>query len=485
MFPKRMNPGFRGTNDAEVPHRDFVVLLADLFGLARYRRASPRGAPSLRRTKKTFPDNLAFWNEARAGGLREGLRVALSGFYVTDWVPTSPGLHFTPEAEEAREFAGRYYSEDLDEYLPLGKENMVLGGVGSVRLKSRFFGDERRHVLCATRSRASEEHRAASHEGIPIILKQSTLDKARLTDDHIGFLADLRGTLWTLPENIELIRHPVGVPKYYLFVDRLDVDRLSELDEVVATVSVAYPTSQYRNDPYGRGPEYRHGRYTTLLKKGWSFYTFDTAGGLPAVQEAARWLKDYAGRYSDGSDVPFLSPFDEHYDHFGNPVEFPLRAIQDGRIDPYPLAVYHHHYKFDIRDCAGVYIDQSRKGVDFGSGNNIGDVQIRNVAGLDVIETPGAELREPRSRTWTIPARVDEIREELIGSTGANQDLLDRIDEDLRQAKEASMDRDFRGTVCHLDAARERLGTACGSFPGGAALAEAVAGVIQEVEAFS
>lgn len=217
MFPKRPSKSFRGGNDVTIPDKDFLSLFADLFSLAGYVRSTYRKARWSWR--KGYSDNVEFWNNALAGRLPEGKRVNLKSFFVTAWVPTSPGLYFTPKAAEARELACQYYSEDKDEYLPLGKDVMVLGGVGSVRLKSRFVRDDRCHFLSASST-------GVSHEGIPLVIEHSRFAGLDLMNDAGGFNAHIQGTLWSLPEEIKLIRWAGGVPKYYLFVDRLDVEPL-------------------------------------------------------------------------------------------------------------------------------------------------------------------------------------------------------------------------------------------------------------------
>ena len=313
MFPKRPSKSFRGGNDVTIPDKDFLSLFADLFSLAGYVRSTYRKARWSWR--KGYSDNVEFWNNALAGRLPEGKRVNLKSFFVTAWVPTSPGLYFTPKAAEARELACQYYSEDKDEYLPLGKDVMVLGGVGSVRLKSRFVRDDRCHFLSASST-------GVSHEGIPLVIEHSRFAGLDLMNDAGGFNAHIQGTLWSLPEEIKLIRWAGGVPKYYLFVDRLDVERPCDPEETLATVAVMYPTSRA---PYVAGDAGTHlGQYCNLLAKGWTFCSFDPSGGLEVVRDAAGWLKGYVGRYVD-VNAPLVSDFDELYDHFSNPIEFPLR----------------------------------------------------------------------------------------------------------------------------------------------------------------
>ena len=436
MIPSRPSKNFRGGNDYTVPAKDFLGLFADLFSLAGYARSTYRKMSWS--WKKGYSNNLEFWNDVLAGRLPEGKRVTLKDFFVTAWVPTSPGLYFTPEAAEARVTAGEYYSEETDEYLQLGKNAMVLGGVGSVRLKSRSIHDDRCHFLSASST-------GVSHEGMPLVTKHTRFADLDLLNNAGGFKAHIQGTLWSLPEELKLIRHAGGVPKYYLFVDRMDVERPCEPEEALATVAVMYPTSR---EPYVPGNDgTRRGDYRNLLSKGWTFCSFDPSGGLKVVRDAAAWMKGYASRHMN-LDAPFFSDFDELYNHFGDSVEFPLRQIQDGLVDPLRLSPYQDRYGFQFSEGAAVLVDQTRIGVHMGSNNvYLGGVTYESVAANDVIKLA---FNEPTG----VLAKIDEVRNRLA-TCGELPDGV--ADDDLRQVKEAVFRSDRPRVVKRLKAARDKL----------------------------
>ena len=80
--------------------------------------------------------NADFWRAASS--CVDGTRVRLEDFILTEWCPLSPGRFHTPYAASCREQAGKDFYRD-GEYAPLGKVQMMAGGIGSLRLAARVM----------------------------------------------------------------------------------------------------------------------------------------------------------------------------------------------------------------------------------------------------------------------------------------------------------------------------------------------------------
>jgi hypothetical protein len=95
----------------------------------------------------------------------DGRRIRVKDFTLLEWIPLSPGRYFTDAAAKKRDAAKSFYARVNREFLPLGKLEMILGGVGSLRLGSRSAGRDAVHVVGLSSS-------GASHEGIPAVLNE-------------------------------------------------------------------------------------------------------------------------------------------------------------------------------------------------------------------------------------------------------------------------------------------------------------------------
>jgi hypothetical protein len=337
---------FRGEQDRGLRKEEFIQLLKDVLDLALYKKASSCNANSPHLLSHMA--NQAFWSDAIQGRYREGNEIHLERFHVTEWIPSSPGLYFTDEATHARARAEQYVSATGGEYLPLGKMEMILGGVGSVRLRSHSIDGEPGYFLGASST-------GVTHQGIPLILNRYDYYKAmNAITEGGGCLANVRGFLQVLPGRLSLMRFTKSIPKYCLRVEELTVLRESRMDELLGTVAIIYPNSYYRKS-FEKEEEaiYENRGYKTLLPKSWSFCSFNPADGISGLRNAAAWLSHYAGRYGkhqEGRIVPILSDFDEHYDHFENPIEFPIRQIVSESFDYKRLVVYGDYYDFRVKE---------------------------------------------------------------------------------------------------------------------------------------
>jgi hypothetical protein len=331
-----------GVDRAAIDRDTFVELFADLFDTMLYKHAeTTEGSDS---TDNEYGSNEQFWRDALSGTLFPAKSVTIRDFALTEWIPTAPGRYFTPQAEYQRqrveESLLRYFSPRRAEYNPDGKQCMVLGGVGSIRLLPKHIGGEDIYFLGASST-------GISHQGIPVGFLES--DYLRVMDavkQDGGCIADLKAVVRALPVDTDaLIRLEYGrdIPKYYLMVKKvLTVKKIDRT--LMTTVSAMFPSENWA-DGVGKSETYDADGFVTELNKKWSFYSFNPGAKNRNERDAAEWLVDYANRYKYRLSV--LSDFDEHYDHFAGlvPVEFPVRQVVAGAVSISRLRAYEKHYQ--------------------------------------------------------------------------------------------------------------------------------------------
>lgn len=307
---ERKMENFHAGNDEGIREMDLISQLADAVNVSVYGRIeAPKPSTS---AELRFASNEGFWGDVMAERVGQGVRVRLNRFQITEWIPSSPGRFFTKEAVDARVIAEHYLRFDRSEYLPLGKMNMVLGGVGSLRLAPRQMGAKEMYTFGATSN-------GISHQGVPILLSE---DEAQRVLPHIrssgGCRANISGYIKVIQKDSLPLNYDVEVPKYLIFVDRLEV--LGSAQGLLVTVAISF------------------GSPSTPNRKFWSFCSFNPATQSP--KDAADWLRAYAERYSESQDTQILSDFDEHVSHFNKPIEFPLDKVLHGEIDIVRLLEY-------------------------------------------------------------------------------------------------------------------------------------------------
>lgn len=334
---ERIMSNFRGDRSREVDREDFIDALADVLGLSLLKDAARAGDNRERPPSVSYSTNEGYWMDSLMGRHREGSSVRLEGFHITEWTPCSPGRYYTPEAAQARERAKQFLSWTGNEYLPLGKESMMLGGVGSVRLKGRTIDGQQYYFLGTSST-------GITHQGIPLIVPES--QHSRVVDVIIqsgGCYANITGQMRVMPSELSLISYSQNVPKYFLLAQSVEPIEPSPANVLLGTASVMYSGSYY-----GHSDFLEMDGFSTQIRKGWTFCSFNPSDGIQAIMAAAEWLRDYAGRYSGEGGEPLLSDFDEHHQHFENPIEFPIGRIVDRTINLERLQVYGGHYGFQI-----------------------------------------------------------------------------------------------------------------------------------------
>ncbi len=325
---ERRGRDFKGLNDKRLRYDEHASILVDALDVGLYADIDPDHGPG--QPRHVYRNNGQFWRRVLEGELRHGDVVSLSDFNITEWLPATPGRYFTEDAARARENAKEFYSWTNEEYLPLGKMEMVLGGVGSVRLAPR---DVSLGTVCFFGASST----GVSHQGIPIICPiqegKSALQAIRRTG---GVVASITGTLWPLPLEKSPIKFDRGIAKYFLFAEKISIKGPSDPSQLLVAVNITY------NSNYDYGNEVNLGNIKFKSGKNWSFASFNPSDEARTLGKAVKWLEKYTIRHSDGSSefVPIFADFDQIQDHFVNPIEFPLQMTMRGHYDPRLLGLY-------------------------------------------------------------------------------------------------------------------------------------------------
>jgi internalin A len=329
----------KGDNDRYVRKENVARILADLLRSATYQAGNGEGDGSSGEIA-SFRKNAEYWEQARRQPFFHGQRVSLDRFWITEWAPLSPGQYFTDKAESNRKLASNFVNEKRDDYLPLGKNYMMLGGIGSLRFAPKRVGNDDIFVLGASSS-------GVSHEGIPVTCEG---DIYRHVAQNIkqtgGVQCNVHGYMRHLPNEISKLRFSQNVEKYCMHITDIDAQAVATQSDLLCTAQILFPSGYptYREDD---SDEYFEGDgYETRLVKSWSFASFrpghDIGKDMISLSQAATWLEEYVGRYGD-KNVPILNDFDEMQNHFTTPIEFPLTAVKAGNINSARLESYQEY----------------------------------------------------------------------------------------------------------------------------------------------
>ena len=289
---------------------------------------------------KTYADNKSFWADALAAKHLPGSHIILDNFHLTEWLPFAPGRYFTPDAGGQRELAAHHVARDRDEYTPEGKASMVRGGVGAIRLAEKKVEENLTYFLGASSN-------GIAHQGIPIAMLQDEYNQVMpAIVDHGGCRVGLVGRLRTMTEDLPQLYFGPSVPRYCFFTEEATLKKPSESKKLLTTAAIMFRINKKPDERWGALPT----DDPAVVDKSWTFCSFDPGASKTGAQTAASWLYDYAKRYSR-IDPAILTDFDEHYNLFSCPVEFPLKDIVRGAVNWETLRAYKKLYP-------GTYIDK-------------------------------------------------------------------------------------------------------------------------------
>ena len=337
---ERAHPNFRGANDKRMCRDDARTIVCDAIDLGLYRSISAEERITPERGR--YVENESLWADILAGRVRHGDTVNLVNFQLIEWLPSAPGRYFTSDAARSRNEARRWWDTTNDEYLPLGKLEMVLGGVGSVRLAPR---DIRGGEVCFFGATSN----GVSHCGIPLVtpieVGRKLLKRIEKTG---GCTASISGSLWPLPLGASPIKFDRGIPKYFLFAESV-TDIGEPKSNPLVTVAIAF-NSSYPN--YGPDDMQTVGSLRLSPRKHWSFASFNPASDRQTLNSAVVWLTNYAKRHGDSGDdtsgPSIVGDFDEVQEHFANSIEFPLAGILAGKFNTEIIQFYAQSLEFSV-----------------------------------------------------------------------------------------------------------------------------------------
>ncbi|WP_337863329.1 CHAT domain-containing protein [Nitrososphaera sp.] len=272
-----------------------------------------------RREDFSYDDEKKLWKDALDNKLPESATVLLKDFKLLEWIPQSPGLYHTEEAAMHILEARGDMIEGTHYFNPRGKEHMVNGGVGCLRLLAKNVGGEQLKFLSATTS-------GSAHAGFVVALKENTYREAGKIIKKKGmlFCRSLSGKVRFLPrDSPQLFEYRAGIPRMYIVADTFEpADSYSPArNELDVTAAVTF-----KGKVSGRTGNY------------WTFSHFD-----PSRQETltgcVKWIEnDYVRALYSGQ---VLTDFDEEVTHFADTV-LSVRSLMSGpaRADTRTESVY-------------------------------------------------------------------------------------------------------------------------------------------------
>jgi hypothetical protein len=256
---------------------------------------------------ETFYQNNTLWEAAvTAKSLHHGRRIRLDSFFIFEWVPRAPGLYWTPEAKFARaEAKQRIIKIDQGRvvYSPYGKQSMLDGGIGNIRLNPLVVHGNELMFMSASAN-------GVCHQGFPIAvspdLYTQIIDEIR---DRGAVVRTLVGRVRLIPKELtDLYAGYIAVPKLYLQVEEATqpFQRKSRtIEDFEISVAVSFQGVV----------EKKPGIYATYV-------TFDPS--TPAsFDEAINWMRD---EYVHSYEGRILTDFDEQENHFLE-ARFSLRKV--------------------------------------------------------------------------------------------------------------------------------------------------------------
>jgi hypothetical protein len=322
----------RGSLSYLIGHSEFVQLVADFFNTRVY--VNPLEQRAKPEVDQAYDNNQAFWNDALGGVQFEEMKVSLENFHLTEWIPYSPGRYFTQDAIDSRREALDFIAPNGAEYLPNGKCKVILGGIGSIRLLGKVINSTPTYFLGASST-------GVSHQGIPVAMnKNQYRNVIKIIKKHGGCFVNLQGSLRKFPISLSMINYYAEIPRFCFFTESTEIVEPSSEKDVAVSVAIMFESrlgSTFSRDGYSIG-----------LDKMWSFCTFNPSSVDNNLISAVNWLTSYATRYSGKKNPTIFNGFDEQYNHFKNPMEFPLSHVFE-KIDFNPLLnPYMKHHKFTI-----------------------------------------------------------------------------------------------------------------------------------------
>lgn len=280
------------------------------FGNLSYLLQPLPGETAQTSSYKSYSDNESLWRDVQSGILTGYSPILLKSFDLFQWIPRSPGLYYTESAKYSRNEAMGHldrnfeaapircidHAWELNEgevgerqdwdytlvFAPKGKQSMLDGGIGCVRLKPVIINDQPLWLMSASSD-------GIAHKGFPLAvpIQLHSLYNERIIKE--GALAcNIRGHLMFLPHPFtQLFDSPFDNYLQPLYLQVEDIEPL-EFDSGLRPREVSGAVS-FVSDYKGYADIYAS--YVTFSPKGHTSY-----------KRAVSWLKSeyveshYGGR---------------------------------------------------------------------------------------------------------------------------------------------------------------------------------------------
>ena len=286
-------------------------------------------------SSRSYEDDASLWRDLRSGPLYEHGKIELKAFRLFDFVPRAPGLFHDEAAKLAREEAFQYLDNRLGDapaqideawrrdhrvvFAPQGKQSMLDGGVGCVRLKPIIVEGRVRCLMSATSSNEA-------HQGVPVAVPEELYPALidRIASEGT-VQCDVYGRLAAVPAAlVALFSSSPGIPRLYLRVEGIRIrDDMPPVMAPEVSVAVSFLSDYHRPN----------GVYA-------SYVTF-RSGDNASFREALRWLDEVYVR--GGYDGRIITDFDQSRSWFPS-AAVSLRSVMGGRrdeLDPQVLELMH------------------------------------------------------------------------------------------------------------------------------------------------
>jgi hypothetical protein len=435
------------------PQLDFQVrLIGEAHLQNRGYLGQPVAAP--KSNDRSYRSNEKFWSDILSGQLRSTFAVALSKFNLFEWFPRSPGLYHTPHAMYAREEALRHIdykfpdSSDITRdhanpmrrrrnrenvrddksivFTPMGKQSMLEGGIGCIRLKPIKFPEGTFWFMSASSTGSADE-------GIPVAIADDAYGTViEIIQSHGYCRCDLIGKIKLLGEDLSNLYSSFGaVPQIYVQIEKLTPQTTRKS---AADISVAV---SFKGTVEGREGVYA------------AYVTFDPSQ-QDSRSEAVDWLRSkyVEGRYAG----KIITDFDQQANVFSRTL-FSLDTVMTSENIDGILRSFSNDRALSsltqLKDSRVLVIGTNYGSVEMSENivkGSQGVVIVNKSAGATVSATISvSEL--PHASDVDITKELNALKDWLqkLDSGDRKRNIDSAMDEALDEAKRPSPDKDVIG----------------------------------------
>lgn len=413
-----------------VSRDDFAEMLKNHLNTSLYRQILLENQENTN-PDKIFSTNEDFWETALGGDCYPEQVIKLLEFHILEWIPIAPGLFHTEDAHWRRAEAQRNavnilrnkdttgphfisslipkgnfdYDPEIKklfdelnsdpgkrvviEYNPDGKESMIKGGMGSLRLASKMINGKECYLLGASST-------GVSHEGIPILVEAFMYQKAiSKIKESGGFKVNLTGKIKVISKNLSVIKSYNDIPRFCLFIEDIEYIKPSKQNDLMSSVAVAY----YPSDSFA--------------DKRLSFCSFIPDKKDIKLGEAVNWLNGYAVKYSKSTSPIIEGDFDEFKAHFGS-VDFPIVDVANGRMSKETLLRYKEYFHLSVNEVIMGDKFENIKDSNIVNRSDKVTINTKKEEKEDKVSYPESEELKKSFQKLVADGQIEEALEELL-----------------------------------------------------------------------